>query len=70
MPPRATGLTALKHRAHVRHSYPYNVDTTEAIGLLGGTLRVDQNLMYYDLEDVLTLALGSTHNARLSLIHI
>lgn len=51
-------------RAGVRHSFPYQVNT-RTFGSTG-LLRVDQTMCFYDLEDVLTLALGSAPMGRRS----
>lgn len=50
------------HRAGVRHSYPYGVNT-RCLGLRG-ELRIDETMTYYDLENVLFHALGSESMAR------
>ena len=46
------------HAAKIRHSYPYQI-STHRFGQPEKPLRVDQTLKYFDLEDVLVLALGS-----------
>lgn len=55
------------HRAHVRHSYPYAVNTMD-FGYASSTVKIDESMRFLDLQDVLQAAIGSESGAAKALV--